>query len=66
MQFLFHCDRYNNIRQQVTNDIIKKNPKFDFFNNTEKRMFLFNDVDTFICKKTRLLYMLNSAYKITL
>ena len=48
---LFHCDRYNNIRQQVTNDIIKKYPKFDSFNNTEKTIFLFNNADTFICKK---------------
>ena len=32
--FLFHCDRYNNIRQQVTNGIIKKFPKFDSFKNT--------------------------------
>ena len=41
MNFLFHCDQYNiNIRQQVKNDIIKKNPKFDSFNNTEKTIFL--------------------------
>ena len=35
MHFLFHCDRYNNIRQQVTNGVIKKYPKFDSF--TEHR-----------------------------
>ena len=50
MHFLFHCDRYNNIRQQVKNDIIKKYPKFDSFNKTEKTIFLFNNADTFICK----------------
>ena len=41
----------NNIRQQVTNDIIKKYPKFDSSNNTEKTIFLFNNADIFICKK---------------
>ena len=51
MHFLFHCDRYNNIRQQVAIDIIEKYPKFGSFNNTEKTIFLFNNADTFISKK---------------
>ena len=49
--FLFHCDRYNTIRQQITNDIVLKYPSFDLLNDTDKTIFLFNNVDSFICKK---------------
>ncbi len=51
VHFIFHCDRYNHIRQQITNDIIRKYPKFDSFDNTQKTLFLFNNIDSFICKK---------------
>ena len=27
--FLFHCDRYNTIRQRITSDIVLKYPSFD-------------------------------------
>ena len=49
--FLFHFDRYNTIRQQITNDIVLKYPSFDLLNDTDKTIFLFNNVDSFICKK---------------
>ena len=49
--FLFHCDRYNTIRQQITNDIVLKYPSLDLLNDTDKTIFLFNNVDSFICKK---------------
>ena len=49
--FLFHCDRYNTIRQQITNDIVLRYPSFDLLNDTDKTIFLFNNVDSFICKK---------------
>ena len=49
--FLFHCDRYNTIRQQITDDIVLKYPSFDLLNDTDKTIFLFNNVDSFICKK---------------
>ena len=49
--FLFHCDRYNTIRQQITNDIVLKYSSFDLLNDTDKTIFLFNNVDSFICKK---------------
>ena len=34
--FLFHCDRYKTIRQQVISDIVLKYPSFNLFNDTEK------------------------------
>ena len=49
--FLFHCYRYNSIRQQIERDIVLKYPSYDFLNNTDKPIFLFNNVDSFICKK---------------
>ena len=49
--FLFHCDRYKTIRQQITSDIVLKYPLFNLFNDTEKTVFLFNNADSFICKK---------------
>ena len=49
--FLFHCDRYKTIRQQITSDIVLKYPLFNLFNDTEKTIFLFNNADSFICKK---------------
>ena len=49
--FLFHCDRYKTIRQQITSDIVPKYPLFNLFNDTEKTIFLFNNADSFICKK---------------
>jgi len=50
---LFHCDRYNTIRQQITSDIVLKYPLFDLLNDTDKTtcIFLFDIVDSFICKK---------------
>jgi len=49
--FLFHFDRYNTIRQQITSDIVLKYPSLDLLNDTDKTIFLFNNVDSFICKK---------------
>ena len=55
--FLFHCDRYKTIRQQITSDIVLKYPLFNLFNDTEKTIFLFNNADSFICKKEATSYM---------
>ena len=49
--FLFHCDRYRTIRQQITSDIVLKYPSFNLLNDTEKNIFLFNNSDSFVCKK---------------
>jgi len=35
----------------MTSDIVLKYPSFDLLNNTDKTLFLFNNVDSFICKK---------------
>ena len=48
---LFHCDRYRTIRQQITSDIVLKYPSFNLLNDTEKTIFLFNNSDSFVCKK---------------
>ena len=56
--FLFHCDRYKTILQQIS-DIVLKYPSFNLWNNTEKTRFLFNNADSFICKK--LGYFVNKA-----
>ena len=60
--FLFHCDRYKTIRQQITSDIVLKYPFFNLFNDTEKTIFLFNNADSFICKK--LGYFIYEAFNI--
>ena len=39
------------IRQRITSDIVLKYPSFDLLNDTDKTIFLFNYVDSFICKK---------------
>ena len=49
--FLFHCDCYRTIRQQITSDIVLKYPSFNLLNDTEKTIFLFNNSDSFVCKK---------------
>ena len=49
--FLFHCGRYKTVRQQITSDIVLKYPSFYFLNNTDKTLFLFNNVESFIYKK---------------
>ena len=51
IHFLFHCDRYRTIRQQITSDIVLKYPLVNVLNDTDKIIFLFNNVDSFICKK---------------
>ena len=48
--FLFHCYRYTTIRQQITSDVVLKYPSFNLLNDTEKTI-LFNNADSFICKK---------------
>ena len=46
-------DRYKTIRQQITNELVLKYPSFNLLNDTEKtiKFFLFNNADSFICKK---------------
>jgi len=37
--FLFHCDRYKTIGQQITSDIVLKYPSFNLLNDTEKTIY---------------------------
>ena len=39
------------ITQQITSDIVLKYPSFHLSNNTDKTLFLFNNVAWFICEK---------------
>ena len=54
--FLFHCDSYLCIRKTYFNDIISKYPIFYTLKEQDKILFLFNNVDNFICKKSVILF----------
>ena len=49
--FLFHCILYNQIRTTLYNDMNSRYQNFRRMNTTEKVIFLFNNVDPFVCKK---------------
>ena len=37
--------------KKITSDIVLKYPSFNLLNDTEKTVFLFNNSDSFVCKK---------------
>ena len=49
--FLFSCNLYQNIRKKFFDDVSFKYPNFNTLNNSDKVLFLFNNIDPFICKK---------------
>jgi len=49
--FLFYCNSYKCIRKTFFNDIILKYPDFNTLSEGEKILYLFNNIDPFICKK---------------
>ena len=49
--FLFSCNLYQNIRKKFFDDVSLKYPNFNTLNNSDKVLFLFNNIDPFICKK---------------
>ena len=49
--FLFSCNLYQNIRKKFFDDVSLKYPNFNTLNNSDKVLFLFNNIDRFICKK---------------
>ena len=49
--FLLYCDRYKDIRQTMIHDIKLNYPNYDELIDQNKIMFLFNNVDPFICRK---------------
>ena len=48
--FLFYCIAYNDIRMKFFKEMSDKYPVFDKFDDMEKIVFLFNNVDPFICR----------------
>ena len=49
--FLFSCNLYQDIRKKFFDDVSLKYPNFNTLNNSDKVLFLFNNIDPFICKK---------------
>ena len=49
--FLFSCNLYQNIRKKFFDDGSLKYPNFNTLNNSDKVLFLFNNIDRFICQK---------------
>ena len=56
IHFVFLCNLHEQIRKTFFNDIILKYPEFDSLSEQNKILFLFNNIDPYICKKTRLFY----------
>ena len=49
--FVFHCNLHEQIRKKFSNDITLKYPEFDALSEQNKTLFLFNNIDLYICKK---------------
>ena len=48
--FLYKCNAQHDIRDKYFKEITDRYPVFDTFNNMTKIVFLFNNVDPFICR----------------
>ena len=62
MHLLFRCKLYNQIRNTLYNDIESKYQNFRRMNVTVRVLFLFNNVDPFICKK--MAFFIFEAFKV--
>ena len=51
IHFLLYCNHFKNVRKHLTNDINLKYAGFDSLSEQDKIIFLFNNVDTCVCKK---------------
>ena len=51
IRFVLYCNHFENIRKQLTNDVKLKYAGFDSLGEQHKIIFLFNNVDTYVCKK---------------
>ena len=51
IHFVFHCNLHEQLRKTLFNDIILKYPEFGSLNEQNKILFLFNNIDPYICKK---------------
>ena len=45
------CYVYQDIRKKSSDDVSLKYPNFNTLNNSDKVLFLFTNIDPFICKK---------------
>ena len=61
IHFLFYCNSYKCTRKTFFNDIILKYPDFHTLSERDKILFLFNNIDPFICK--RLGYFIFEAFQ---
>ena len=48
---LFSCNLYQDIRKKFFDDVSLRYANFSTLNNSDKVLFLFNNIDPFICKK---------------
>ena len=49
--FVFHCNLHEQIRKTFFNDIILRYSEFDALSEQNKILFLFNNINPYICKK---------------
>ena len=52
LHFILNCHLYDNLRSKFFEDIIRKYPHFNDFDDNSKIFFLFNNVDPTICRLT--------------
>ena len=51
LHFIFDCSLHSHARERLFDDITFKYPIFTNLSTTDKTLFLFNNVDPFICEK---------------
>ena len=61
--FVFHCHSHKQIRETFFNDITLKYPEFNTLSEQNKRLFLVNNIDLFICKKKRGYFVFDAFQK---
>ena len=60
--FLFRCKLYNQIRNTLYNNIESKYQNFTNMNTMDAVLFLFNNVDPFVCKNVA--YFIYESFRI--
>ena len=49
--FVLNCSRYNTIRKSLIDYIVRNYSDFSSLDANQKIIFLFNNIDAFLCKK---------------
>ena len=52
IHFLLECNFYSNLRKHFFQDVEAKYSKFVDLSKSENVIFLFNNIDSYVCKKT--------------